>query len=85
MFIFSHAHASYAIISHVRHIASHAHISHGRASHVRHNAYNDKIVHVPKIKTSNASNGPYMSYHTFDAFKGSCNNNHQTHSCMGGR
>jgi hypothetical protein len=41
--------------------------SYGRASRVRHNASNDKIVHVPKIKTKNASNGHYMSYHTFNA------------------
>jgi hypothetical protein len=40
---------------------------HMQKHHVRHNVSYAKIAHVPKIKIKNASNGPYMSYHTFDA------------------
>jgi hypothetical protein len=46
---------------------SHTHVSYARASHIRHNNFHAKIAHMPKIKTSNASSGPYMSYHTFYA------------------
>jgi hypothetical protein len=46
---------------------SHAHISYARTSHISHNVSHAKIVHLPNVKTSNASNGPYLSYHTFAA------------------
>jgi hypothetical protein len=45
---------------------SYAHDSH--SSQVRFNVSHAKISHVTNIKTSNASNVPYMSYHTFDAY-----------------
>jgi hypothetical protein len=31
-----------------------------------HNVSNTKIAHMSHVKTSNTSNGPFMSYHTFD-------------------
>jgi cell division protein FtsL len=62
----SHVHTTRAKNVHAKN-ASHAHVSYAKASHVRHNDSHAKIAHVLKIKIKNASNGPYMSYHTFDA------------------
>jgi hypothetical protein len=45
----------------------HAHALHSRASHAMHNVSRARIAHMLHVKTNNASNGPYMSYHTFDA------------------
>jgi hypothetical protein len=41
--------------------------SFARASHVRHSVPHAKIAYMPNVKLKNASNGPYLSYHTFDA------------------
>jgi hypothetical protein len=46
---------------------SNTHVVLCRTSHVRHIVSHAKITHVPHVKSRNASNGPYMSYHTFDA------------------
>jgi hypothetical protein len=46
---------------------SHAHTSHIIASHVSHARHNVSNVKFARVNTSNASNGPFMSYHTFDA------------------
>jgi hypothetical protein len=59
---FDHA---YAHAPHAKNtMVSHTHVSYAKAYHNRHNVYHAQINHMAKI---NASNGPYMSYHTFDA------------------
>jgi hypothetical protein len=59
----SHGHTFHAKNDHT----SNVHVLHSRASHVRHNVSHAKITRVPNVKTNNATNGVYMSYHTFDA------------------
>ena len=53
-------------------IASTSHTPFARASHARHEHHvsHAKFVHVPNAKKKNASNGPFVSYHTFDASYG---------------
>jgi hypothetical protein len=60
----SHANAHVKRI-HSSHI-HYAHASHVKASHVRCNDQ-AKVANVLKTKIKSASNGPYLSYHTFDA------------------
>jgi hypothetical protein len=46
---------------------THAHDSSSKASHSRHIVSRAKIVKLPKKKAKNASSGPQLSFHIFDA------------------
>jgi hypothetical protein len=61
----SHAKNGHAKPAHVH--KANAHVSIAKASHSSHNDIPAKTAHVPKTRVNNASNDPYMSYHTFDA------------------
>jgi hypothetical protein len=45
----------------------HAYVTKAKASHSRHSDSHAKIGQIPKKKIKNASNGPHMSFHTFEA------------------
>jgi hypothetical protein len=59
----SHIHAKKGHASHVHY----DHRSHVKESHAMCIDFHSKTDNVPKTKIKSASNGPYFSYHTFDA------------------
>jgi hypothetical protein len=65
-----HSHVKNAHIHAKNTSNSHAHIMHASfdtESHARHIASQARFSHMPNAKVKNASNDPFMSYHTFDA------------------
>jgi hypothetical protein len=59
----SHAKNDHAKNTHIHH----THVSNAKAYHSRHFGSHAKVSQMPKKKIKNASTGPHMSFHTFDA------------------
>jgi hypothetical protein len=67
-FTHDNAHVSHTHTIHAKNVhTSYAHVLYSRVSHVRHTISHAKKVHMHNGKSQNASNSPYMPYHTFDA------------------